>query len=68
MQKTEFIIDQNLKEMTKHRTDTLPVACYETTIVNNIHGHIPCTGMMNCSLLRFSRGQRCFILMTRKLV
>ncbi|GAB1156848.1 AraC family transcriptional regulator [Paenibacillus illinoisensis] len=41
MQKTEFIIDQNLKEMTKHRTDTLPVACYETTIVNNIHGHIP---------------------------
>ncbi|MCG7383648.1 AraC family transcriptional regulator [Paenibacillus sp. ACRRY] len=41
MKKTGFIIDQNLKEMTEHRTDTLSVACYETTIVHNVHGHIP---------------------------
>ncbi|MGN7413753.1 AraC family transcriptional regulator [Paenibacillus sp. SAF-068] len=41
MQNIEFIIDHNLKEMTEHRTDTLSVACYETTIVHNVHGHIP---------------------------
>ena len=41
MQKTGFTIDQNLKEMTEHRTDTLSVACYETTIKQNVHGHIP---------------------------
>lgn len=41
MRKIEFIIDQQLKEMTQHRTDTLSIACYETTIVQNVHGHIP---------------------------
>lgn len=41
MQNIEFIIDHNLKEMTEHRTDTLSVACYETTIVQHVHGHIP---------------------------
>ncbi len=25
-----FVIDQNLKELTEHRTVELPVACYET--------------------------------------
>ncbi|WP_339256170.1 AraC family transcriptional regulator [Paenibacillus sp. FSL R5-0713] len=41
MQNIEFIIDHNLKEMTEHRTDALSVACYETTIVQHVHGHIP---------------------------
>ncbi|MCM3171396.1 AraC family transcriptional regulator [Paenibacillus sp. MER 99-2] len=39
--KTEFHIDQNLKELTEHRTVSLPIACYETTIIHNVHGHIP---------------------------
>ncbi|OBA07433.1 transcriptional regulator [Paenibacillus polymyxa] len=41
MQIKNFMVDQNLKELTEHRTVVLPVACYETTISQNIHGHIP---------------------------
>ncbi|KZE72242.1 transcriptional regulator [Paenibacillus jamilae] len=41
MQIKNFMVDQNLKELTEHRTVVLPVACYETTISRNIHGHIP---------------------------
>ncbi len=36
-----FMIDQNLKELTEHRTVELPVACYETRINQNINGYIP---------------------------
>ncbi|MEH6949104.1 AraC family transcriptional regulator [Bacillus sp. JJ634] len=36
-----FKVDQSLKELTKHRTVALPIACYETTIAQNIHGYIP---------------------------
>lgn len=41
MQLKNFIIDENLKELTKHRTIMLPIACYETTINKNVHGYIP---------------------------
>lgn len=41
MQMKNFIVDQNLKELTEHRTVVLPIACYETTINQNIHGYIP---------------------------
>ncbi len=41
MQIKDFIIDQNLKELTEHRTIALPMACYETTINQNINGYIP---------------------------
>ena len=34
-------IGRNLKELTSHRTVTVPVACYETTIRQNIQGYIP---------------------------
>ncbi|MDN4494383.1 AraC family transcriptional regulator [Ureibacillus aquaedulcis] len=37
----DFIVDRNLKELTEHRTIVLPVACYVTTISENINGHIP---------------------------
>ncbi|MGN9865397.1 AraC family transcriptional regulator [Bacillus swezeyi] len=36
-----IMIDKSLKELTKHRTVVLPVACYETMINQNIHGYIP---------------------------
>ncbi|MED4040303.1 AraC family transcriptional regulator [Niallia taxi] len=36
-----FSIDQNLMELTEHLTVLLPIACYETTINQNIQGHIP---------------------------
>lgn len=41
MQIKDFKVDQNLKELTAHRTSVLPVACYETTIKQNIHGYTP---------------------------
>ncbi|WBX80473.1 AraC family transcriptional regulator [Virgibacillus salarius] len=41
MQIKNFIVDQNLKELTEHRTVVLPLACYETMITKNIHGFIP---------------------------
>ncbi|MFC7686413.1 helix-turn-helix domain-containing protein [Ureibacillus sp. GCM10028918] len=41
MQITDFSVDQNLKELTEHRTVVLPVACYVTTISENINGYIP---------------------------
>lgn len=41
MQIKDFKIDQSLKELTEHRTVVLPIACYETTINQNINGFIP---------------------------
>lgn len=41
MQIKNFLIDENLKELTKHQTIVLPIACYKTTINQHIHGHIP---------------------------
>lgn len=41
MQIKDFSIDLNLKELTEHRTVALPMACYETTINQNINGYIP---------------------------
>lgn len=41
MQMKSFMIDENFKELTKHQTVVMPIACYQTTINQNIHGHIP---------------------------
>ncbi|NEU31984.1 cupin domain-containing protein [bacterium LRH843] len=41
MQIKNFMVNQSLKELTQHRTVDLPIACYETTIKQNIHGYIP---------------------------
>lgn len=41
MQIKNFKVDQSLKELTEHRTVVLPIACYETTINQNINGYIP---------------------------
>jgi AraC-like DNA-binding protein/mannose-6-phosphate isomerase-like protein (cupin superfamily) len=41
MQIRDFMVDQSLKELTEHRTVVLPIACYETTINQNINGYIP---------------------------
>lgn len=35
------MIDESLKELTKHHTVVMPIACYKTTINQNIHGYIP---------------------------
>ncbi|MGI8384201.1 AraC family transcriptional regulator [Robertmurraya sp. P23] len=42
MQIKNFKVDHHsLKELTDHRTMVLPIACYETTINQNINGYIP---------------------------
>jgi len=41
MPAAHFKIDENLKELTTHRTVELPVACYQTTIGDHINGYIP---------------------------
>ncbi|KAB2332288.1 AraC family transcriptional regulator [Cytobacillus depressus] len=41
MQMKNFMIDESLKELTKHHTVVMPIACYKTTIKQNIHGYIP---------------------------
>ncbi|MBM7586059.1 AraC-like DNA-binding protein/mannose-6-phosphate isomerase-like protein (cupin superfamily) [Bacillus pakistanensis] len=41
MQIKNFVVDRSLKELTIHRTVELPIACYETTINQNINGYIP---------------------------
>ncbi|WP_423801331.1 AraC family transcriptional regulator [Neobacillus sp. SAB-20_R2A] len=41
MQMKNFMIDESLKELTKHHTVVMPIACYKTTINQNIHGLIP---------------------------
>lgn len=41
MQIKNIEVDQSLKELTSHRTVALPIACYETTIQQNIQGYIP---------------------------
>ncbi|SEM49601.1 AraC-type DNA-binding protein [Terribacillus saccharophilus] len=41
MQIKDFLINPQLEELTQHKTVELPVACYETTIKQNVHGYIP---------------------------
>lgn len=41
MQIKNFMIDENYKELTKHHTVVMPIACYQTTINQNIHGYTP---------------------------
>jgi AraC-like DNA-binding protein/mannose-6-phosphate isomerase-like protein (cupin superfamily) len=41
MQIKNFQIDDCLKELTKHHTVVMPIACYQTTITQNINGYIP---------------------------
>jgi AraC family transcriptional regulator, melibiose operon regulatory protein len=41
MQIKNFMVDESLKELTKHHTVVLPIACYVTTIRQNINSYIP---------------------------
>ncbi|MEC0371278.1 helix-turn-helix transcriptional regulator [Paenibacillus chibensis] len=60
MQIKDFKIDPNLKERTEHRTVILPVACYETTISQNIHGHIPLHWHDEIQFVRMVKGEAVF--------
>lgn len=41
MQTQNFLMDDSLQDLTKHHTIVMPVACYEKTIKNHLHGYIP---------------------------
>lgn len=60
MQIRNFTIDQNLRELTPHRTVDLPIACYETTILKNIHGYIPLHWHEELQFMLILRGKATF--------
>ncbi len=60
MQIKNFKIDQSLKELTEHRTVVLPMACYETTINQNIHGYIPLHWHEEIQLVLIVKGEAVF--------
>ncbi|GIP26339.1 putative HTH-type transcriptional regulator YdeC [Paenibacillus sp. J23TS9] len=68
MQIKDFRIDQNLKERTEHRTVILPVACYETTITQNIHGHIPLHWHDEIQFVRIVKGEAVFQINEEKFI
>lgn len=41
MQIKDFKINPQHRELTKHKTDLLPLACYKTAIHSHVHGYIP---------------------------
>ncbi|PQP90607.1 AraC family transcriptional regulator [Paenibacillus sp. AR247] len=68
MQIKDFRIGGNLKELTEHRTVVLPVACYGTTINQNIHGHIPLHWHDELQFVRVVKGEAEFQINEEKLV
>ncbi|MFJ8265570.1 helix-turn-helix domain-containing protein [Peribacillus asahii] len=63
-----FKVDQSLKELTKHRTVALPIACYETTIAKNIHGYIPLHWHEEIQFVLIAKGEATFQINEEKLV
>lgn len=63
-----FMIDQNLKELTEHRTVELPVACYETRINQNINGYIPLHWHDEIQFVLIRKGEAVFQINEEKIV
>lgn len=57
----QFLInEQNLKELTKHYTGALPIACYETTILEHASGYIPLHWHDEIQLIYVLKGEAVF--------
>ncbi|CAH8770557.1 AraC family transcriptional regulator [Paenibacillus dendritiformis] len=67
MQIKNFKIDHNLKELTEHRTVELPIACYETTIRQNINGYIPLHWHDELQFVLIRKGEAVFQINEEKL-
>ncbi|WP_068501162.1 AraC family transcriptional regulator [Paenibacillus kribbensis] len=67
MQIKNFMIDQDLKELTEHRTVVLPIACYETTISQNINGYIPLHWHEEFQFVLILKGQAIFQIREEKI-
>ncbi|MCM3786149.1 AraC family transcriptional regulator [Neobacillus mesonae] len=61
-----FNIDQNFKELTEHRTTELPIACYHTTISQNINGYIPMHWHDEFQFVLITKGQAIFQIQDEK--
>lgn len=68
MQIKNFMVDQSLKELTQHRTVVLPIACYETTINQNIHGYIPLHWHEEIQYVLIVKGEAIFQINEKKVV
>ncbi|MGM0878327.1 MAG: AraC family transcriptional regulator [Bacillota bacterium] len=68
MQIKNFMVDQSLKELTEHRTVVLPIACYETTINQNINGYIPLHWHDEIQFVLIVKGEAIFQINEEKLV
>ncbi len=68
MQIKNFMVDQSLKELTEHRTVVLPIACYETTISQNINGYIPLHWHDEVQFVFILKGEAIFQINEEKLV
>lgn len=68
MQIKDFTIDQQHKELTKHRTTVLPIACYRTTISHNINGHIPLHWHEEFQFVLVVKGQAMFHIQEDKVI
>lgn len=53
-------IDQDLKELTHHRTVHLPFACYETPLNQNVHRFIPLHWHEELQFVRLLKGEAIF--------
>jgi AraC-like DNA-binding protein/mannose-6-phosphate isomerase-like protein (cupin superfamily) len=68
VQVKNFRVDQSLKELTEHRTVVLPIACYETTINQNINGYIPLHWHDEIQFVLIVKGEATFQINDEKLV
>ncbi|GIN88535.1 putative HTH-type transcriptional regulator YdeC [Heyndrickxia sporothermodurans] len=68
MQIKNFMVDQSLKELTEHRTVVLPVACYETTINQNINGYIPLHWHEEIQFVLIIKGEAIFQINEEKII
>lgn len=68
MQIKDFIIDQQHRELTKHRSTVLPIACYRTTISHNINGYIPLHWHEEFQFVLIVKGQAEFYIQEDKVI
>lgn len=68
MQIKKIELDKSLKELTKHRTVVLPIACYETTIAQNIHGYISLHWHEEIQFVLIVKGEAVFHINEEKVV
>ncbi|WP_205092492.1 helix-turn-helix domain-containing protein [Thalassobacillus pellis] len=64
----DFKLDKELKELTKHRTIELPIACYETTISKNVNGYIPLHWHEEVQFVLVTRGEGIFQINEEKIL